>query len=382
MAKKKQGKSEIATETAVETVSSDTVPTPQKQEDFPPVPTPMTEEEKAALRREHAEMAFVPSANDDSVFVESLDCVTADDLGKPSKKKKKDPVDLIIGFFRQAIFWIAVVVFFVSGYQVVYKLYAYKQAEDIYNFDPFAEMERREDLVATAERDKRQELLVPVNGVGVENDTLYDAASNREYNEKFEIMKGQLMFLRNKNEEVMGYIIMEGDTEVKYPVVQHKDNDYYLHYAYDGTYNPAGSIYLDYRNNAALSTNRHSIIYGHNMDSGSPMFANLLHYMEDGFWENNRYIDVYTDDALYTYEVFAAYQANPSQTKDQNHAWRMNFKKDDNVFMTWIDTIRARSDISPNVKVEADDRILTLSTCMNINENRYVVHAVLVETVK
>jgi len=60
----------------------------------------------------------------------------------------------------------------------------------------------------------------------------------------------------------------------------------------------------------------------------------------------------------------------------------MNFQKDDNIFLAWIDSIRARSDISPKVPIEGNDRILTLSTCMNINDNRYVVHAVLVEVVK
>ena len=298
-------------------------------------------------------------------------------------------MDIVIGAFRQLIFWVAVVVFFVSGYQVVYKLYSYRQSEDIYDFDNmFAVEDRREDLVATATRDTRLGTLTPVNGTREESAELSDAADSVEYNETFEMMKGQLLILRNKNPEVIGWIRMEGDTEVNYPVVQHEDNEYYLHYAYDGTYNPAGSIYLDYKNNVALSSNRHSIIYGHNMESGSPMFSNLLHYREDGFWDDNRYIDIYTDDALYTYEVFAAYETNPSQTGTDDdgyqyeHSWRMNFKKDDATFLAWIDSIRARSDISPDVEIDADSRILTLSTCMNVNENRYVVHAVLVEVVK
>ncbi len=343
---------------------------------------PMTETERAAMLRDNAEYAFIESSKDNNPFVESLANVTADDLGKPPKKKKKDPIDMLIGLVRQAIFWIAVVVFFVSGYQVVYKLYAYQQAEDIYDIDFESMMQRREDLVPTALRDNRLSTLVPVNGTREETGTLSDAAENVEYNETFEIMKGQLMILRNKNEEIVGWIRIAGDTKIDYPIVQHSDNDYYLHYAYDGTYNPAGSIYLDYKNNTALSTNRHSILFGHNMESGSPMFSNLLHYREDGFWEKNRYIEIYTDNAFYTYEIFASYETSPSQTAIENHAWRMNFKKDDTIFMNWLDDLCARSDIKTDVPLDADSRILTLSTCMNINENRYVVHAVLVDTVK
>ena len=354
--------------------------------DGPLTEVPLTEEEKAAQRRDNAEFSFLDEGKDNpykNVFIESLENGTPDDLGKPPKKKKKDPIDMIIELFRKMIFWVAVVVFFVSGYQVVYKLYAYRQAEEIYNFDPLSALEnRREDLVAAAVRDTRLQTMAPVNSTREESAELNDAADSNVYNETFEMMKGQLLILRNKNPEVVGWIRIEGDTDVNYPLVQHADNDYYLHYAYDGTYNPAGSIYLDYKNNKALSSNRHSIIYGHNMESGSPMFANLLHYREKGYWENNRYIEVYTDDALYTYEIFAAYETNPSQTITENHSWRMNFNKDDATFLAWIDSVRARSDISPDVSIDADSRILTLSTCMNVNENRYVVHAVLVEVVK
>ena len=60
----------------------------------------------------------------------------------------------------------------------------------------------------------------------------------------------------------------------------------------------------------------------------------------------------------------------------------MNFNKDEKLFLQWVDSVRARSDISPKVTIEGNSRILTLSTCMNVNENRYVVHAVLAEVSK
>ena len=196
------------------------------------------------------------------------------------------------------------------------------------------------------------------------------------------IVQGQLQLLRNENKDVVGWIEMPGDTKINYPVIQGEDNDYYLHYAYNGAYNPAGSIYLDYRNSVSVSTNRHTVIYGHNMESGSPMFANLLHFQDESYWKNNRYIHIYTDEAMYTYEVFAAYETSPQLAGVENHSWRMNFNKDEKLFLQWVDSVRARSDISPKVTIEGNSRILTLSTCMNVNENRYVVHAVLAEVSK
>ncbi len=347
----------------------------------------LTDEEKANLRRDNADFSMIDESKDNpyrNAFIQSLDEVTADDLGAPPKKKKKDPVDVVIELFRGAIFWAAVVAFFVSGYQIVAKLYSYHQADQIYGeFENIFDMtDRREDLVAYAVRSSAMSTLTPVNGTKEESSSSGNSGYETQFNEKLMIVQGQLQLLRNENKEVVGWIEMPGDTKINYPVVQGEDNDYYLHYAYNGAYNPAGSIYLDYRNNVAISSNRHTVIYGHNMESGSPMFANLLHFQDESYWKNNRYVHVYTDEAMYTYEVFAAYETSPQLAGVENHSWRMNFNKDDKTFLQWVDSVRARSDISPKVVIEGNSRILTLSTCMNVNENRYVVHAVLTEVSK
>ena len=347
----------------------------------------LSEEEKEKLHRDNADFSMIDESHDNpyrNVFVQSLEYVTADDLGAPPKKKKKDPVDVIIELFRKAIFWAAVVAFFVSGYQIVAKLYSYHQADEIYGeFENIFDMtDRREDLVAYAIRSSAMSTLTPVNGTKEESDTNANAGYDTQFNEKLMIVQGQLQLLRNENKDVVGWIEMPGDTKINYPVVQGEDNDYYLHYAYNGAYNPAGSIYLDYRNSVSVSTNRHTVIYGHNMESGSPMFANLLHFQDESYWKNNRYIHIYTDEAMYTYEVFAAYETSPQLAGVENHSWRMNFNKDEKLFLQWVDSVRARSDISPKVTIEGNSRILTLSTCMNVNENRYVVHAVLAEVSK
>ena len=366
---------------------TDAEPAPVSEAEVPAAEDAMlTDEEKAAIRQNNAEFSMIDEAHNNpyrNIFVESLETVTADDLGKPPKKKKKDPVDVIIELFRKAIFWAAVVAFFVSGYQIVAKLYSYRQAEEIYDFSNiFETQDRREDLVANATRSDLLPTLTPVNGTKEESAALGNSASGSEFNEKLLIVQGQLQILRNTNKEIIGWIEMPGDTEINYPVVQGEDNEYYLHYAYNGAYNPAGSIYLDYRNLVNVSTNRHTIIYGHNMESGSPMFAKLLHFQDEGFLKNNRYINIYTDEGLFKYEVFAAYETDARQAGVENNSWRMNFNRDGKVFLSWIDSIRQRSDFTSNVEIGENDRILTLSTCMNINENRYVVHAVLVEVTK
>jgi len=383
----------VIDESPADNVPADTVRVPVEPQTAEPLPKPtddtapaLTDEEKAARRRDNAEFSMIDESKDNPYrndFIRSLEEVTADDLGAPPKKKKQDPVDIVIELFRKAIFWAAVVAFFVSGYQIVAKLYSYHQADQIYGeFENIFDMtDRREDLVALAVRSPGLSPLTPVNGTKEESST-GSTGYETQFNEKLMIVQGQLQLLRNENKEVVGWIEMPGDTKINYPVVQGEDNDYYLHYAYNGTYNPAGSIYLDYRNNLSISSNRHTIIYGHNMESGSPMFANLLHFQDESYWKNNRYIHVYTDEAMYTYEVFAAYETSPQLVGVENHSWRMNFNKDENIFLEWIKSVRARSDISPKVAIDGNSRVLTLSTCMNVNENRYVVHAVLTEVSK
>lgn len=378
----------VIDEPPTDNVPADTVRVPVEPQTEPTDDTApaLTDEEKAARRRDNAEFSMIDESKDNPYrndFIRSLEEVTADDLGAPPKKKKQDPVDIVIELFRKAIFWAAVVAFFVSGYQIVAKLYSYHQADQIYGeFENIFDMtDRREDLVALAVRSPGMSPLTPVNGTKEESST-GSTGYETQFNEKLMIVQGQLQLLRNENKEVVGWIEMPGDTKINYPVVQGEDNDYYLHYAYNGTYNPAGSIYLDYRNNLSISSNRHTIIYGHNMESGSPMFANLLHFQDESYWKNNRYIHVYTDEAMYTFEVFAAYETSPQLAGVENHSWRMNFNKDENIFLEWIKSVRARSDISPKVAIEGNSRILTLSTCMNVNENRYVVHAVLTEVSK
>ncbi len=378
----------IHTTTVLDVLPSDKTETAEAQKKAEPAESvsELTDEEKANIRRDNADFSMVDESRDNpyrNAFIQSLDEVTADDLGAPPKKKKQDPLDIVIELFRKAIFWAAVVAFFVSGYQIVAKLYSYHQADEIYGgFENiFEQTDRREDLVAYAVRSPGMSALTPVNGTKEESST-GSTGYDTQFNEKLMIVQGQLQLLRNENKEVIGWIEMPGDTKINYPVVQGEDNDYYLHYAYNGTYNPAGSIYLDYRNNVSISSNRHTIIYGHNMESGSPMFANLLHFQDESYWKNNRYIYIYTDEAMYTYEVFAAYETSPQLAGVENHSWRMNFNKDEKLFLQWVDSVRARSDISPKVPIDGNGRILTLSTCMNVNENRYVVHAVLTEVTK
>ena len=55
------------------------------------------------------------------------------------------------------------------------------------------------------------------------------------------------------------------------------------------------------------------------------------------------------------------------------------FFENDNDFLSFIDMITTRSIYNFNVPVNADDKIITLSTCSNNGTKRLVIHAVLID---
>ena len=77
---------------------------------------------------------------------------------------------------------------------------------------------------------------------------------------KVPIQNVDLEALKEKNNDTVGFINIK-NTNINYPIVQTTNNDYYLNHAYDKSYNEAGWVFMDYRNNNFNDFN--TIIYGH-----------------------------------------------------------------------------------------------------------------------
>lgn len=72
---------------------------------------------------------------------------------------------------------------------------------------------------------------------------------------------------------------------MEHPVVQGRDNDYYLHHLITGENHKSGSIFMDFHNQEDLS-DRNTIIYGHNMKDGS-MFGTLDQYQSQALYRKH-----------------------------------------------------------------------------------------------
>lgn len=90
--------------------------------------------------------------------------------------------------------------------------------------------------------------------------------------------------LQEENKDIIAWLYCP-DTEINYPVVQSKDNEYYLRRLLDGTWNIAGTLFMDYRN-AADCSDLHTIIYGHNMKNNT-MFGSLPKYSKQEYYEEH-----------------------------------------------------------------------------------------------
>lgn len=182
-----------------------------------------------------------------------------------------------------------------------------------------------------------------------------------KYNIDFEKLKEQ-------NEDVIAWIKVE-DTDIEYPIVQTKDNEYYLNHSFDKSPNDAGWIFADYRNKFD-GTDKNIVIYGHNRKDGS-MFSTLHNFLDEDWLNSDRKVKIIfiTEDETEIYEVFSVYEI-----KKENYYINTSFQND-NQFKNFFDTIQKRSKKDFNIEVSKEDTILTLSTCSDKRGYRVVAHA-------
>ena len=174
--------------------------------------------------------------------------------------------------------------------------------------------------------------------------------------------------LKEKNSDTVAWLKV-GNTNIEFPVVQSRDNDFYLSHSFDKNYNSAGWIFMDYTNKNYYA-DKNVVIYGHNRRDGS-MFGTLKNVLSEE-WQNNKensIIPFITEKEEAKYQVFSVYKI-----EKEDYYITTNFKNDKE-YQTFIDKIKTRSVKDFGVKVTSDDNILTLSTCADNNNYRVVLHA-------
>lgn len=166
------------------------------------------------------------------------------------------------------------------------------------------------------------------------------------------------------------------DTIIDYPVMQTmKDENYYLYRGFDRKDNKNGCLILDTDSTLEpIGTNL--IIHGHNMKSGA-MFRHLFDYEDKSFFENHRYMKLYTKECERNYEVIAVFYTQVYKKTDDVFKFYKFFQADtEEEFLDYYDNIKEMSLYDTGVTAEFGNRFLTLSTCSYQVENgRFVVVA-------
>ena len=173
------------------------------------------------------------------------------------------------------------------------------------------------------------------------------------------------------NSDALGYIRQES-SRIQYPILQADDNKYYLTHAADKSANPNGAIFVDCDCTDGLNA-WNCVIFGHNMWTDS-MFGSLLSYEKKKYYKKNPTFDIYIGENHFIYYVFATYTESAKASSD---AYKTAFESEAE-FEEWQKSCMKNSLYSTDIKtLNAEDRIITLSTCTKSDSSRrYVVQLV------
>lgn len=170
--------------------------------------------------------------------------------------------------------------------------------------------------------------------------------------------------LMEENTDVVGWIYSP-DTPINYPVVQGKDNNYYLRKALNGNYLVSGTVFVDYRN-GVIGENANHILYGHNMKDGT-MFSSLAKYKQQSYYDEHPVLYYLTPVEDYKIELYAGlvvrrdaviYSPNPDET----------------ALADFLSSTKANSTFQSDVDIDDTDMLITLSTCSYEYDNaRYIL---------
>ena len=180
--------------------------------------------------------------------------------------------------------------------------------------------------------------------------------------------------LKEQNSDVAGWIQVNG-TNINYPYVQTKNNEYYLTHSFDKTTNSAGWVFMDYRNNKS-DFDKNTIIYAHSRKNNT-MFGTLRKILKNGWLNNtnNHVIKLSTETENTLWQVFSVYRIPTT-----NDYIQVSFVNDQE-FINFGEMLIGRSAYNFNTPVSSEDKILTLSTCYD-DYDKVVLHAKLIKREK
>lgn len=183
--------------------------------------------------------------------------------------------------------------------------------------------------------------------------------------------------LMKNNSDIKAWMKIEG-TNINNPVYQTTNNDYYIDHDMNKQSSRYGALFID--KDAAITATGNSknvVVYGHHMRDGT-MFGTLKKYTDINFYKQHPVIDFTTLYLDADYKVFSVFITNTEPEQDNGEVFNYRYPEfaSEEDFLSFVNNVKVRSIIDTGVEVDAQDELLTLSTCTyEFDDARLVVMA-------
>ena len=188
--------------------------------------------------------------------------------------------------------------------------------------------------------------------------------------------------LKTKYPDVCAWIKFDSeDIDIDYPIVcsgEDKKEDYYLRRDLDGKYSTGGTVYIQKLNKTDFS-DPCTLVYGHNMTNLS-MFGTLKYLRDKEVFDRNEFFYIYTPGHILKYDIKSAFVYD-----DRHILYSFDFTNEHDFLAFADEASNPQSlvkNVRENVSIKNDSKLAVLSTCTNIDSERYLVVGVLTEDTK
>jgi sortase B len=276
--------------------------------------------------------------------------------GSVSASAAGTPEDRRSFIIRMAVMVIAACIFVFAGFQIFMIFYKYHESDVLYS------------NISNEVLNSSGKTTVITAGEAVDGD---DTTNYIEITvDAFDYDHEKLLAT---NSDAVGYIYMPA-SNMRLPVVQGEDNDYYLTHSINGTTNSSGTIFEDCDIRGGLSATN-IILYGHHMKNDG-MFAPLKYYVNNGYSYYssgaNDVFYIYTGNRIIQYKIFSVHEDDPV-----SYTYTYNFP-DLTSLREYAQQMKDLSIYDTGVDVSNATQIITLSTCTASGDERIIVQGVYV----
>lgn len=146
-------------------------------------------------------------------------------------------------------------------------------------------------------------------------------------------------------------------------ITRTSDNEYYLNHSINKTSDIKGTEFMDFR---VTPYSKQINIYGHNSQVYDLPFKKLENYLDESFYNNNRYIILQHDNGKRIYKIFSFKKI----TTDYEH---MNVNVDLKDLVKHLNNLKDNSIYSTDVTFSEESNIIVLQTCTFDNDDSYYV---------